>query len=188
MTRRRPIIEPKRPFFLGCERESEVAYGQVLNDLLRSADLPIHLHVEALAPGAGDPLTRVQRARKDIAARERQRVRFQVKVILMDYDQVANEPQRAIEAKQLAVQYDIRLIWQKPCHEAFLLRHMPNCSNRRPPTCRAAKQALKRIWPEYKKPMVRARLARRINLDAIRQAAGVEPDLHAFMEIIGLLR
>lgn len=187
MTRRRPIIEPKRPSYLGCEGQSEVAYGQVLNDLLRSARLPVHLHVEALVPGAGDPLARVERALMRIARRERQRVKFEFKAILLDSDQAAKEPQRARRAKQVAREHGIRLIWQVPCHEALLLRHMPNCSARRPPTCADAEQALKRIWPGYEKPMPRARLAERINLGAVRQAAEVEPDLKAFVGTIGLL-
>ncbi len=188
MTRRRPIINPKKPVFLGCEGESEGAYGQVLNDMLRYRGLAVHLHVEVLAPGAGDPLARVQRALQRIAELERRRVRFQVKAILLDSDQAESGPQRAAEAKRLATQHNIGLIWQDPCHEALLLRHLPDCSDRRPPISLVAHQALKEVWPEYEKPMARAQLAKRMNFDAIQQAAGVEPELHAFLEDIGLLR
>lgn len=188
MKRRRPIIEPKKPVFFGCEGDSEVAYGQVINDLLRSRNLPVYLHVESLAPGAGDPLARVQRAFQRIAERERKRGKLQLKAILMDSDQTGAEPERARRANRLAAQHNITIIWQDPCHEALLLRHMPGCSDRKPLTCRIAQQELKRSWPEYEKPMSRARLAKRINLDTIRQAAGVVPELRAFMEDIGLLR
>lgn len=188
MKRRRPIIEPKKPVFFGCEGDSEVAYGQVINDLLRSSNLPVHLHVESLAPGAGDPLARVQRALQRIAEREKKRGKLQLKVILMDSDQTGAEPERATRANQLAAQHNIMIIWQDPCHEALLLRHMPGCSDRQPLTCHIAQQALKRFWPEYDKPMLRAQLAKRINLHTIRQVAGVVPELHAFLEDIGLLR
>jgi hypothetical protein len=40
MTSRRRIIPQRMPVFLGCEGESEQAYGQVLNDLLREAGRP----------------------------------------------------------------------------------------------------------------------------------------------------
>ena len=183
---RRPIKQPKKPVFLGCEGESEVAYGQVLNDHLRAAALPVHLHVEVLAPGAGDPLARVKRALQRIAEHERRRSKFWLKAIFMDSDQAARGPERFAEAKRLATQHRIALIWQDPCHEALLLRHMPNCSDRRPPISRVAIQALKGLWPEYERPMARAQLARRIDPDAIRQAAGVEPELRAFLEDIGL--
>lgn len=187
MRRHRPIIQPKKPVFIGCEGESEAAYSQVLNDLLRATALPVHLHVDILAPGAGDPLARVQRALQRIAEHERRRAKLWLKAILMDSDQAANVPRRVAEASRLATEHGITLIWQNPCHEALLLRHMPNCSDRRPPNSHVAEQALKRVWPEYEKPMARAQLAERITRDAIRQAAGAEPELRTFLEGIGLL-
>jgi hypothetical protein len=82
----------------------------------------------------------------------------------------------------------VRIIWQDPCHEAVLLRHLPGCSDRRPPTSGVALTAVRQAWPDYEKPMARAQLTTRINLDAIRRAADVEPDLHGFLVEIGLLR
>lgn len=158
MTRRRPIRRQKKPVFLGCEGESEAAYGQVLNDLLRLHEVPVHLVVETLAPGAGDPLTRVQRAIKRIAAREQRRIKFQLKAILLDSDQTAHQRERAERAGQIAARHEIQLIWQDPCHEALLLRHMPGRANHKPPTSEAAQRALTQIWIEYDKPMSRARL------------------------------
>lgn len=62
MRMRRRIIKPKTPIFLGCEGESEQAYGQLLNDLLQAAGHPVHLEVVNLSPGAGDPASRLRRA------------------------------------------------------------------------------------------------------------------------------
>ena len=184
---RRPFIPQRKPVFLGCEGESEAAYGQILYDLVRAASLPVHLHIEVLAPGAGDPLARVYRTLDLIVRRERQRVKFQSKAILMDSDQAREAPERLAEAKRLAKEAGISIIWQNPCHEALLLRHMPSCSSRRPPVCNAALQALVRNWPEYKKPMTRAQLASRIDLSAVQQGATVEPKLRVFLQEIGLL-
>ena len=64
---RRPIIKPKTPIFLGCEGESEQAYGQLLNDLLQAEGRPVHLEVVNLSPGAGDPIARLRRAAQEIA-------------------------------------------------------------------------------------------------------------------------
>src|SRR5688572_28287509 len=121
---RRSSIEPRKPMYLGCEGESEAAYGQVLDDLVRSAGLAVHRRVDVLAPGAGDPLTRVRRAVDRIARIEKQRASFHAKAILMDSDRVTGEPQRAAEATHLAARSGIRIVWQVPCHEAVLLRHM----------------------------------------------------------------
>ncbi len=185
--RRRPYIQPKKPVFLGCEGESEAAYGQFLTDHLQAASLPVHLQVEVLAPGAGDPLSRVQRTLGFIARREKQRSRFWSKAILLDYDQAQAAPGRLTQARRLARDAGIALIWQNPCHEALLLRHMPGCSHRRPLDCNTAEQALVRIWPEYRKPMARGQLARRIDFAAVQRAATVEPKLRAFLRQIGLL-
>ena len=187
MTRRRPTIERKKPAFFGCEGESESAYGQVLSDILRALGRPVHLHVELLAPGAGDPLARLQKALQRITEHEKRREKFRWKAILMDSDQAAMEPERAAEATRLAAQHHVRIIWQDPCHEALLLRHLPGCSDRRPPASAVALTALRQVWPDYEKPMARAQLATRIDHDAIRRAADVEPDLRGFLVEIGLL-
>ena len=183
---RRAKIRPKKPVYLGCEGKSEVAYGQLINDLLDTCGLAFFIRTDGLSP-AGDPLTRVERAVQRIIELERNRGTFYLKAILMDSDQTAHNPERGLWAKQLARQKNINLIWQKPCHEALLLRHMPSCSTLKPPTCPNAKRDLKAKWPEYDKPMPRARLVKRISLDAIRQAAEVEPDLRVFLEDIDLL-
>lgn len=174
--------------YLGCEGDSERAYGQILNDLLRAANRPVHLLVDPLVPGAGDPLTRVERALKRLPRLETQRSRFHLKAILMDSDQAKDAPQRAARAAQLAAQHRIMIIWQNPCHEALLLRHMPGCAKRSPQTSADAERDLTQVWPEYRKPMTRAGLARRIDLDRVRQAAGVESELRAFLNAVGLLR
>lgn len=186
--RRRPFIQPKTPVYLGCEGKSEAAYGQCLNDLLKAAHLPIHIQVEVLAPGVGDPLDRVERAVQQIVRAKSRRVTFKLQAVLMDFDQAYGEPERAAEAKRLAARHDLAIIWQDPCHEALLLRHMPRCADRKPPTCAVALQALKTVWSEYNKPMSRAKLAERIDLEAIGRAAEVEPDLKAFFTRIRLLQ
>ena len=188
MRRRRPTITPKRPVFLGCEGDSEAGYGQLINDQLRAANLPFHLRVESLAPGAGDPLDRVRRALQRISDRERKRGSFRFRYILMDDDQAAAEPARAAEARRLAVENGISIIWQEPCHEALLLRHFAGREDRNPPTCQIAHRELLAVWPEYRKPMSRAQLAARIDLEAVARAAGVVPQLAEFLRSIGLLR
>jgi hypothetical protein len=82
----------------------------------------------------------------------------------------------------------VHLIWQEPCHEGFLLRHLEGHETARPPTSDLASQALKRIWAEYHKPMAALHLAGRIDLEALRRASSVEAALAAFLDQIGLPR
>lgn len=185
--RRRRTIPQRMPVFLGCEGESEQAYGQILNDLLREARRPVHLEVVNLNPGAGDPIARLRKAEQEIARRRQRRSEFRLQVVLMDSDQVDADGKRRQQAERFAQQLGIRIIWQEPCHEAMLLRHLDGFVHSRPPTSGAADAVLKAAWPDYRKPMTKMQLARRIDLEAISRAAAVEPSLFAFLQEIALL-
>jgi hypothetical protein len=105
---------------------------------------------------------------------------------LLDYDQVGLTLQRDTRALKLAAHNGIHILWQDPCFEAVLLHHLPDRTGHRPPSTSAAQTAIQRDWPGYRKPMLRADLARRIDHDAVLWAAGVEPDLEALLRCIGL--
>jgi hypothetical protein len=187
MTGRRSTIIQRKPVFVGCEGESEQAYGQVLNDLLREPDRHFHLEVVNLSPGAGDPISRLRKAEQEIARRRLRRSEFRLRVALLDSDQVDRAPELRQQADRHARNLGIRIIWQEPCHEAFLLRHLDGFAQQRPPTCVAANAKLKDAWPDYRKPMTKIQLARRIDIDAVRRAAAVEPALYAFLRDIKLV-
>lgn len=181
--RRRPSIRQRTPIFLGCEGESEVGYGALLNRLINELpDVHVHIHVEILQPGAGDPHALVQRAVQRVDNLERRRVAFAHKAILMD----RGSQKKNREAQTLAARNDIRhLIWQDPDHEAFLLRHLEGFQQNRPPAG-ASFAALTKAWPNYRKGSTQIQLADRINLERIGQARAVEPALEAFLSAIGL--
>lgn len=187
MTARRPLIPQRIPVFLGCEGESEQAYGQLLNQFLREKGLHIHLEVVALTPGAGDPMARLLRADQEIRRRAERRTAFRLKAVIMDSDQVVHDSARRQQAEHHARKLQIHIIWQEPCHEALLLRHFPDFAQRRPPTSREAASTLVRFWPEYRKPMTRLQLQDRIAFDDIERAARVEPGLAIFLNNISQL-
>lgn len=187
MTRRPPpSIPERRPVFIGCEGESEVAYAGLLQAMLREANLHVHLVVHNLGRGAGDPFARVQLAVQRLAQLRRTRVAPPERFILLDGDQAARDSARAACARHLAAQHKITIVWQEPCFEALLLRHLPDCTTRRPPDTPEALRVLEREWSGYKKPLSRATLAMRIDRDAVRRAAGVERELRALLRCLGL--
>lgn len=188
MRPRRPLIVQRLPVFLGCEGESEQAYGQLLNNVLRDQGYHVHLEVVALTPGAGDPVVRVIRAEQEIRRRSERRTPFRLKAILMDSDQVLHDDIRRREAEVHARRLQIRIIWQEPCHEAVLLRHLPALTQRRPATSSEAIAALVRAWPEYRKPMTRQQLQARLGVDDIERAASVETGLAELLQAIRRLR
>lgn len=184
MSRRRPRIRPRRPIFLGCEGLSELGYGALLDRLAREvATVHLHIHSEILQPGAGDPLALVQRGIERIANIEKRRVPFVVKAVLLDRGSAQKNAAAARYARQNGIHH---VIWQEPDHEGFLLRHLPGCHDRRPPRG-ASLAAIQQEWPGYEKGMSAQALARRIDLDRVRAACAVEPDLRPFLQRLGLL-
>jgi hypothetical protein len=187
MTRRRPPhIPQRRPVYIGCEGASEAGYAQFLQDLLRAANQPVHLIVQDLGPGAGDPLARIEMAVRRLTRLKSNREAPNDRFVLLDDDQAQRHRQRAETAKQLARDNGIIIVWQRPCFEAVLLRHLDGRAAHRPPDTLGAEQALVRDWPDYSKPMNRLELARRLDRAAVRRAAAVEPELNTLLKCIGL--
>ena len=188
MTRRRsPYIELRRPVYIGCEGASEVGYASFLQDLIRDAKLPVHQHIDELGPGTGDPLSRIEMAVLRLRLLQKKRSAPAERFALLDFDQAERDPQRAERAHKLAAVNGIMILWQRPCFEAMLLRHMTGKAANRPPDTPSALRALEKEWKEYKKPMMRADLARRIDRDAVLRAADVEAGLEALLRCIGIL-
>ena len=187
MSGRRARNKPRTAVFLGCEGESEQSYGQFLNDALNKKGVPFHIEVVNLNPGAGDPRSRLLRAKKEIDKRARNRTKFRHMAILIDSDEIDGFPNQLRELEALAETLRITIIWQTPCHEAFLLNHFEGHINNSPPTAMLAEQHLRRVWPNYQKPMSRQKLHQNIVVgDAIRLAAK-HPSFAEFLKNIGLL-
>lgn len=183
MSRRRPTIPQRKRVFIGCEGASEASYCALL---ARLAEGPprLHLHIEPhiLQPGAGDPLELVKKAISTLRFEEKRRAVFAVKAIILDRGQ----PDKCAAATLLASKAGILLVWQDPDHEALLLRHLPNCQQKRPPRG-ASLAALQREWPSYFKALPMLELARRISRAGVFAAASVEPDLQELLSAIGFV-
>jgi hypothetical protein len=166
--RRSPAhILQRRPVYIGCEGASEVSYAGFLQDLIREARLPVHLVIEELGPGAGDPLGRIEMAIRRLGQLRRTRIAPAERFALLDHDQADRDARRADLARRIAAENNIKILWQRPCFEAVLLRHLDGRATRRPPDTPGAGRALLREWPEYAKPMTRTALSRRIDRAAI---------------------
>jgi hypothetical protein len=183
MKRYRGSIAPRRRIFLGCEGSSEHAYGTLLARLARDREgMHVHIDVVGLNPGAGDPLALVERACQEVIRGERGRVPYAIKALLLDDDKIGLAPER--DAQIPARAGELLLIWQRPIHEGFLLRHLGGCEALRPTKDRCL-QRLQREWPSYTKPMTAGKLAERITPAEIERACAVESDLKKFLRATG---
>jgi hypothetical protein len=181
----RRIIPSRRPVFLGCEGESEQAYCIVLGDIIKQTVNNVHLEAMLLGEGAGNPLAKMKKAIKKIEQYERTRSKFWKKAVLIDSDLIDHDLELKILTENLASSRGIRIIWQQPCHEAFLLRHLPNCSQLRPPTSVLATRELMVKWQNYKKPMSGIQIAKSINRVGLEQASSVEAEFRGFLNDLG---
>lgn len=188
MTRQRPNIRQRKPIFVGCEGESERGYIALLGRLAEAEGLAIHLDPVLLKPGGGDPCGLIELAARKLAEKVRARgIQYHAKLVLLDQDLVGKVPGRDARGIQIAVEAGLQLIWQSPCHEAVLLRHLEHCQALRPPTTPLAEAQLRQRWPAYEKGMAAAQLAVRLDLASVQRAALVEPALANLLQIIGLV-
>ena len=160
-----------------------MTYVAFVRDLCDQRGIKLAFQIDDLS--AGDPLSRVEEVRRRVAQKERAKAAFAFKFLIIDYDQCQLDTNRAQRAKTLAAQSGLIIIWQRPCHEGFLLRHFAGHQQDDPQSCDLADQALKHPWPEYAKPMEKRDLARRLDSQALDRAAAVEPQLAAFLAAIG---
>ncbi|WP_353447075.1 RloB domain-containing protein [Sphingomonas aerolata] len=187
MSGRRRAVRPQRTrFFIGCEGESEQGYVALLQRMADAGGLHVHLDAIVLQPGGGDPCAIVEQALKRMKAREKQAGDpYAFRFVLLDADKRGQQPQRDARAVTLAADI-LHLIWQDPCYEAVLLRHLQGCAQLRPPLTPDALVQLRQRWPEYGKPMPAARLATRVDTDALQRVRPVEPDLATLLDAVGL--
>lgn len=179
-------IRQRTRIYLGCEGESERSYGKRLNEIADAAGLSLFLDCDVLQPGGGDPLALVQLAVKHIGEKTSKRGAFAYRAVLLDKDKLGQTPDRDRQIPALVNRHRLCLIWQDPCHEAFLLRHLGYQTTTHPPGSELALQALKRHWPEYRKGMAAVELATRIDLSAIERVASVEAEFRSFLRQIGM--
>lgn len=181
----RGIIPIRRPVFIGCEGESEQAYCIVLGDLIKQTVNNVHLEATLLGEGAGSPLAKIKKAIKKIEHFETTRSKFWKKAVLIDSDIVDSNVEQKTQTEILASSHAIRIIWQQPCHEAFLLRHLPYCTQLRPANTLLASRELVRKWPNYQKPMSSIQIAKCINRAGLTQAISVEAEFREFLNELG---
>ena len=184
--RRRPARPQRTRIFVGCEGESEQGYATLLQRVADAAGRFVHVDAVVLQPGGGDPCALVEQALKRVRERERQHGdRYAYRYVLLDADKVGLQPQRDARAEALAAG-ELNLIWQRPCYEAVLLRHLPECLQLRPPLSADALAQLRQRWPDYRKPMPATRLATRIDQDALERIRRVEPELACLLDVIAI--
>ncbi len=168
-----------------CEGPSEQSYGKRLGDIADAAGL--HLFLECDVLGGGDPLALMELAIKRIREKVKKRGPYVHRALLLDNDKLGQSIERDQRIPPLARKHDLCLIWQEPCHEGFLLRHLVGQHSMRPQGSQLAVSALTDVWPEYRKAIPAALLAERIDRIAIRKSCHSRRGLSRISPMIGLI-
>lgn len=179
---RPPPVAPRRRIFLGCEGESEQSYAVLLQRLMEARPDPVH--IDAVLLRAGDAAGVIEAA-LDALRRRTAKGAYAVRAVLLDSDTRTVAPTRISSAELEASKAKLHLIWQVPCHEALLLRHLEGHDTRQPQTSAHSWAELQRAWPEYRKALPARGLASRIDRTAVLRAAEMEAGLRAFLDMIG---
>ncbi len=158
-------------------------YGRWLGRLAAEAHVPVAIRAEALR--GGDPLDLIEQAIFRLRTVERQRGSYRTRGLLLDGDLRGQSIERDAQAIQLAQNNRVRLIWQEPSHEAFLLRHFAGYENHRPPDQASAERLLRRVWPDFTKGLNGGDYGRVLTAEHLTVARTVERDLDVFLRDAG---
>jgi hypothetical protein len=182
--KRRQAIPQRSRIFVGCEGESEQSYVAVIQRHLGAAAA---FHLVGRVLNGGDPLALMESARKALRDESTKgRDPFVRRFMLLDSDLRGRSRDRDAACIALAEAQAITLIWQEPCHEAMLLRHLNGCENRRPATTAASLDALQHEWPRYRKNMAAQELAARIDRASLEQAIRTQVESEPLLRSVGL--
>ena len=156
----------------------------MLQKLLDARARRFHLDAVVLNPGAGDPYELVRRAiarASDLAERHGA---YAFRAVLLDADRHDAASLMGRRTTEIARENGMALIWQEPCHEALLLRHLQGCQSLRPSNSSEAMRILLRHWPTYRKAMPAVILEAMLDEAAVLRAAEVEPPLRGFLRLL----
>jgi hypothetical protein len=180
----RSRIPQRRRIFLCCEGESELGYSGVLRGFLNACGA--HIHLDPVKLRGGDPLALIEDALSKLHERRRRHGNYEKHAVLLDDDKLGLKPDRDAKIRSLVETEQVTLLWQRPCHEALLLRHLSGCGHRHPASSADALAELRRHWPSYVKGLSAMEISKQIGDEQIRKAMTVEPALNDFLGSLGV--
>ncbi|MGC8532727.1 MAG: RloB domain-containing protein [Acidiphilium sp.] len=180
-------IPQRKRIFVGGEGASECNYVKWLRDLCRDKKIPVTLDIHDLGRG-GNSLNRIEMAARKIRHEEQNREQYKHKFLILDADKIENQHEEQACKDKATENGKLIIVWQRPCHEAFLLRHFTPRKNQLPATSAHAMTQLKKCWPAYQKNMPVRQIGQTLSLDGARRAAKNLSEFQEFLRIIGLLQ
>lgn len=168
--------------FAGCEGASEQSYVRWIQ--ARADESGLLLFLDAVDLGGGDPLVLAQKAVREAGRRQRYKLPYRHKFLLLDEDRKGEVRARDQQVAPLLARHGFDIVYQRWEHEALLLRHFPRCSSLRPPKGRSL-TGLRKVWQSYDKPAAFVDLNERLDAGSLRRAVAVERQLRDLLRKLG---
>ena len=181
--RRRPVVPPRRAFFIGVEGRSDEAFIALLQWCCDQEGL--HVHLSASAAGGGGSLAVIEDAGRALV-RSSSRRQFADRLVLLDADRIEQDLREGDDASVAAGRYGLRLVYLRPNLEGLLFR-LHSGRERSRVTARHALQELQKLWPEYRKPPTADALTKRFMPDDLKRAALHDDELGMLLRTVGLM-
>lgn len=173
----------KRPIFVACEGKSETGYIRWLNRLVDAQGVPVALTARDMKGGA--PTEIAEKAIRFLRGSIGGTKTYRGKYLFLDRDLAVNSQKEIDRAVQIAKENFFGIIWQRNCHECFLLKHLSRTERLKPSTANACEVTLRGVWPAYRKGMNATEYERHLSRDHLARARGNLPELDAFLNDIG---
>ena len=173
----------KRPIFIACEGKSELGYVRWLNRLADAEGVAVSITGRDMkGGGAGKIADRAARALHRSAGGPAMYYR---RYLLLDCSRSTRYRPEMERARLIARKNSFSIIWQRICHECFLLKHFAETEDRDPPDAGACEAALLDVWPAYRKGLDATGYEREISIEHLTRARANLPGLDAFLGDIG---
>lgn len=183
--RRGPSIPQRKRIYIGCEGRAEVEYARWLQDLVNESHKQFHLSTKDLH-GGGNPIHMLEIALKD-RARQQALSRFHASALLLDADTCSGASEIVADANRRAKKHGFIIVWQCPCGEGFLLRHVRGLRAAAEQSAREARDDFRRTFnrePPLELHEIRGHFGR-VGNDMLLEVAG---STEGFQELLHQLR
>ncbi len=133
----------------------------------------------------GDPVDIAERAIRFLRGSIGGPRTYRGKYLFLDRDLSVNSQRVLDQAANLAKKHSFHIVWQRICHEGFLLKHFSETENRNPPNAKACEIALFGVWPDYRKGLDAIGYESRMTIENLARARANLPDMDTFLNDIG---
>lgn len=183
MPHRGPPVEPRRVVFIGVEGKSDRAFAQFLRRCCDKEGL--HLHLAIKTGNGGDSVDVVKETTRHLT-RHPGKQDISAKLVLLDSDRIEQDRQAGRDARAVASESGLEIIFQNPNLEGLLLRLHQGHESRQIAADNSMAELCK-VWPKYNKSSLTAdQLTGRFDVSDVRRAVRHDEELRKLLEMLGL--